>query len=246
MFRIPLLLAAAASISSGAVIYSESFDTEAAGVQAISAKGWEGKRSTPPAVVGDPPGITDTIHNSGTYRAGTVGGANGALDDYLFAQTQNGTVKEDFFLYTTTTVTAVKPSDYTAMTATWSRNGDAVDAYHLTVKVGTNWYASDASYTTSAAGQGVTPAFNLLTATWKNVMTDGTLQIGTQSETYSTLFAGGAEISGIGFYIDGLSVNSSANRTIRLDNIVIDAVPEPSAAALSILGLTALTGRRRR
>lgn len=233
-------------MSTGAVIYSESFDTDASGVQPISAKDWEGKRSTAPAVVGDPPGITDTIHNSGTYRAGTVGGVSGSLDDYLFAQTQNGTVKEDYFLYTTTTVTTFKPSDYTSLTATWSRNGDAVDAYHLTVKVGNNWYASDASYTTSAAGQGATPAFNLLTATWKNVLTDGTLQIGTESETYSSLFAGGAAISGIGFYIDGLSVNSSANRTIRLDNIVIDAVPEPSAALLSILGLTALVRRRKR
>jgi hypothetical protein len=245
MFRIPLLLAAATSISSGAVIYSESFDTDASGVQAIGAKGWEGKRSTPPAVVGDPPGITDTVHNSGTYRAGTVGGANGALDDYLFAQTQNGTVKEDFFLYTTT-VTAFAPNNYTSLTATWSRNGETVDAYHLAVKVGDNWYVSQTSYTGSAPGQGATPVLNLLTTSWSNVLTTGTLQIGTETSTYSSLFGSGAEISGIGFYIDGLSVSGSANRTIRLDNIVIDAVPEPSAAALSILGLAALMGRRKR
>lgn len=245
MFRLPLLLAASASISSGAVIYSESFDTDATGVHSIGAKGWEGKRSTPPAMVGDPPGITDTSHNNGIYRAGTVGGANGSLDDYLFAQTQNGTVKEDFLLYTTT-LTSFAPSNYTSLTATWSRNGDAVDAYHLAVKVGNDWYVSQTSYLTSAPGQGGTPALNLLTTSWSNVLTTGTLQIGTETSTYSSLFGSGAEISGIGFYIDGLSVNSSANRTIRLDNIMIDGVPEPSAAALSILGLTALIGRRRR
>ena len=246
MFRVSLLLAASATLSMGAIVYSESFTTDDTGVQPIGAKGWEGKRSTAPAVVGDPPGIIDTSHNNGAYRAGTVGGTNGSLDDYLFAQTQNGTVKEDFFLYTTTTVTAFKPSDYTNLTATWNRNGDAVDAYHFAVKVGSTWYASDSSYTNSAAGQGATAAFNLLTATWKNVLTDGTLQIGTQSETYSSLFAGGAEISGIGFYIDGLSVNSTANRTIRLDNIVIESIPEPSGAMISLLGLTALAGRRKR
>lgn len=245
LFRIPFILATGASLSTGAVIYSESFTTDATNVQPISAKSWEGKRSTAPTQVDDPPGIINTSHNSGGYRAGTVGGVNGVLDDYLFAQTQNGTVKEDFFLYTTT-LTAFTPNNYTSLTATWARNGDTVDAYHLAVKVGENWYTSQTTYSASAPGQDGTPALDLLTTNWRNVLINGTLQIGTETETYTSLFGSGAQISGIGFYIDGLSVNSSANRTIRIDDIVINGVPEPSGVMLSIVGLASLLSRRKR
>lgn len=245
MFRIPLLLAAGASVSTGAVIYSESFTTDLAGVQSISAENWAGRQSNSGSAI-------DVVHNSGAYRAGTVGGGNSgppAVDDYLFAQTQSTTTAVDFFLYTSSAISAFPsfaPNNYTALTATWNRNGDAVAGLHLTVQVGGNWYVSQSNYNSTIPGQGVTPAFNLLTSTWWNLVNGATLEIGSTTSTYSDLFGTGAQITGVGFFIDNLAVSGSSNRTIRLDDIVIDGVPEPSAAALSILGLLALTGRRKR
>jgi hypothetical protein len=245
IFRIPLLLAAGSAISTGAIIYSESFTTDLTNVQSISAENWAGRQSNSGSAI-------DVVHNSGSYRAGTVGGGNSgppAVDDYLFAQTQSTTTAVDFFLYTTSTLSAFSsfaPSDYTALTATWNRNGDSVAGLHFTVQVGGNWYVSQSNYNSTIPGQGVTPALNLLTSTWWNLVNGATLEIGSTTSTYSDLFGSGAQITGVGFFIDNLAVSGSANRTIRLDDIVIDGVPEPSAALLSVLGLASLAARRKR
>lgn len=240
------LLLAGGSAASAATVFSADFTTLAGTgtIRNLSDGGWDGYigNTTTPA--------TAPASASGDYRAGTVSGSNGSLSNYLFAQNQTGaTAGIDYFLFTTSTVTPFAPADYTGMTASWSRNGEGLTTgsfYYLTLQVGGSWYASQNGFNTTTA-----PSFNVLASTWNNLVVDttagtGSLALGGTISTYSDLFGAGQLVTGVGFFIDDLAVNASANRTIRLDNIVIDAVPEPSAAFLCVIGGLSLLGHRRR
>lgn len=249
-FRVlPAILAVVACQSAAAaVVYSENFNSlGGTGVQEMSFS-WSGS-------YGDSSSINPTIHNSGLHRAGTVKGENTTssilLTDYLFAQnsataTAPGFV--DYFLRTTG-VTAFAPNDYTALTATWNRNGNTVAGHNFTVLVGSTWYVAQTAhtYTTSGAGQGAAPALNLLTASWRSLSATSNLEVNADSFTYSDLFGAGQQISGVGFFIDDLAVSTSTGaRTIRIDDIAINGVPEPSTALAALLGMAGFAFRRSR
>ena len=243
MLRFSLLFAAGVSISTGAVLYSENFNSlGGAGVQAMSFS-WTGSYGTSAS-------NSATIHNSGDHRAGMVKGGNTTssvtVTDYLFAQNvANAPSGMEYFLRTTG-VTAFAPNDYTSLTATWNRNGNTVAGHYLTVQVGGNWYVSQTAYTTTGPGQGITPTpLNLLTTAWRNLVDGASLEIGSTTSTYADLFGSGAQITGVGFFIENLAAGTSA-QTIRIDDIVIDGIPEPSGTMLSILGLATLLSRRKR
>lgn len=185
---------------------------------------------------------------SGTYKSGVFDGSNSGLNDYLYFQKDGGLGAEvgmDFFAHTSTgsTFTPFAPDDYTAgLTASWLRNGNNADGYYVTVEVAGAWYAS-----TTDMGTAASPTFDFLSTSWREVFGDvGTpLTLSGATTSSAALFAG-QDITGVGFFVDDLIV-SSGNTTLRLDNIAIVGVPEPSAALLGLLGVAgvAIAIRRR-
>jgi hypothetical protein len=171
--------------------------------------------------------------------------ASGTLNDYLFFQNANTTsTTMDYFAHTAagSNFVAFAPQNYTALTASWltSRDGFASGGgYYVAVQVaGGAWYSS----TTNAANQTALGSvwIDLLASEWVTITedpdmgnsgADGSLLRGTTPITYATLFSGGQQITGVGFYVDDLTGVSSGQRNVRIDNFTIqDVIPEPSTA----------------
>ncbi len=148
----------------------------------------------------------------------------------------------DYFAHTTTGMSgssfqSFDPSLYSeGLTATWlKQSGDSYGSYAVTVLVAGNWYASLAN-----VGGVANPVFDFLTASWVTVSDSPSAPLarGTTSVTSATLFSG-ETIDGFGYFVTNLGT-----RILRIDNIVIEGVPEPSTALLGLCG-TALLLRRR-
>lgn len=234
--------------ASAASVFSETFSTLTGGpdnVRALGSGNWEGyigNDTTAPTVIRND--STAPSYNTGSHRAGTVNGSNGTLTNYLFAQNQsNAPAGIDYFLYTTSNVTAFAPNEHPSLVATWSRNGDALVSgsfYYMTVQVGGNWYASQTGFNTTTS-----VTFNFSTSLWSNLIIGSSLAVGPTTSTFNDLFGSGQQVTGVGFFIDNLSTNASSSRTIRIDNINIESVPEPSVALLGLIGAAAMVSRRR-
>ena len=234
-FLIPAFLAALPL--SGATIYNETFETSTFG----SVNDWRGYNTPTGAIVTAP------------YGAGiTTGSSAPGTNRYMYAQNAiSATTTSNYFLYSTSTVAAFAPSTYTGLTASWAKNngGSDIPTYYLTVQVGSSWYAANTAYTTGTATVG--SPLNLLTAQWYDLTftPNSALSLNTSStRNYTSLFGAGQTITGLGFYIANLPGSTSGDqyRTIRFDDLVINAVPEPGRAMLMFFGAAFLVTRRRR
>lgn len=249
--KLPLLLGAITLLplaAPAASIYFESFDAVTSSTNvSLGTLGWNG-------YFGDSATIADALI-SGSNRAGLLSatsGPNGSpANGYMFAQNTQGAGSVDYFLYTSTSVanspwSALSASSLTGLTANWKRNGNSFTSggYYFAIQVGTAWYVSATSHGTTAA-----PSLDLMAATWRpldlQTGTGGHLQVGAGSSTFAGLFPGNEQINGIGFFIENLATSSSANNTIRLDDINVDAVPEPSSS-LGLLGVMIFLFLRKR
>jgi len=256
------LLSLSASTAFSAVLYSSNTDFTVAADSNLSPTGvrWNGiaGRNKSGSNFYSIVETTGTPANNGTSRkAGVRNGVVDALEDYLFFEnTDAGSADIDYFVSTATgsTFASFAPQDYTSLTASWlvSRSTSTTQAgYYVTVQVGGIWYSSTTNAASSETGGVAT--VNLLTSSWVTINinptagTSGSLGRGTTTSTYANLFGAGQSITGFGFYVDDLSVSSTASRTLRIDNITIDGViPEPSVALSGLLGTRFLFLRRRR
>lgn len=256
-------LLAASFTSHGAIVYSNDFDNGNANTSlvtsGISSVGWNTLYGNATTTTVTP----DTIgpqYRSGYGDGTSPSGQNPQLTDYIYVQksadaTTGSPTDIDFIMRTNdSTITPFAPSAYTSLTAAWQRNGGTVAGHRFMVQTGGAWYVSATNYTSTGAGQSSSPLLNLLTTTWTNLdLSGGFLSIGSTSSTYTSLFGSGQTITGIGFYIDNLTganppvpPANAALHSFRLDTIVIEGVPEPTSAALGLLGLSAFCFRRRK
>lgn len=214
------------------------------GTNDVTAAGWEGLYGRTDAPAQNATASTD----GGTYRIGLLKGTNTIVTNYLYFQKFNGIDNMDFFAHTNqaagqSTFTSFAPDDYSAgLTATWTKFGDNYAGFYVSVLVDGTWHAS----TTSISGALANPVFDFLNSDWVDVLdsTSAPLSLATTTTDSATLF-GGKTIDGFGYYVDNLVGINTGGRTLRIDNISIDGVPEPSAALLSLLGAELFLRRKR-
>lgn len=236
---------AASSLSHAAsILYSSDVDfgkgTNGGG-NLISVAGWAGvygKAEAPAVNTTDAPFAS----TSGDYHIGLQDADNGTVDEYIYFRINSGGDGDmDFFAHTSSgsTFTSFAPDDYSAgLTATWQKNsGDSFGNYAVSVLVNGTWYAADSTSGNSAGF----PVFDLLTAGWLDISDSpsGPLELGGTAVSSATLFSG-ETIDGFGFFATDLG----AGRVVRLDNIVIEGVPEPSTGLLGLFGALVLLRRR--
>jgi hypothetical protein len=116
------------------------------------------------------------------------------------------------------------------------RNHQATANIQVTAQVGGVWYVASQLFN-NANGTAWTTGLtlNIPAATWitLNFNPGSTLSIGSLSGPFS------GAVTGLGFY-DAVTSNADPVNNVRIDTVVLNAIPEPSSAAL--LGLCCLLG----
>jgi len=249
--KLPLLLGTLALLplaSPAASIYFENFNAVTTSTNvSLGTLGWNG-------YYGDSGSIADAL-TTGSNRSGFLSattGPNGSpASGYMFAQNVQNAGSVDYFLYTSTSDSgsawsSLSTSSLTGLSINWKRNGNGFTSggYYAAIQVGTTWYVSSTNH-----GTGGTPSLDVMTATWRpldlQTGAGGHLAIGAGSSTYAELFTNNDPINGFGFFIENLTTSTSGNITIRIDDVNVDAVPEPSAS-IGLLGMVMLLFLRRR
>lgn len=223
--------------ASGAIVYTETFANATGGNALPPVFGWAGYLGANAATVADA---------SSNDRAGSSSlDGPGAAAGYLFSA--NGiTTNAAFALVENAPFTPVN-----ANTISWQMgNSAATISVRLLVKQGSSWYASSTTYTTAggftqatfaSAPEVKTLAFSLTAANWLNFTLDPGNAMALGGTIASNLASN--QIDGIGFYV----VHAGGpTTTMRLDNLSVDGVPEPSAPLLTGLSGLALLALRRR
>jgi hypothetical protein len=237
----------------GAVVFHESFAIGNSGNTTVGAAGWNGYTG---------PAATDltTTANQGDGGQNRVGigyisstqreylfSANGAIAGRQFALTSSGTSFSSLL-----TLGSLEVGDIASIS--WRQGNSAtVPEVRLMVQInGSGWYASSqtfansgtytgsAFFTSNSPDLGKSLAFSTAASAW--------LQVSLVPGTELALGAAPAAdldglVTGIGFY----AVHGATGQTVRLDDLVIEAVPEPSAcvAILGGFGAFVLLGRAR-
>ena len=155
---------------------------------------------------------------------------------------------------------SVDPANYSNLTFSWyAANANAGDQMKLAVRVGSQWYASNTTFTTAALSlanfttlaEQKQLVYNPAAANWLTLNFDGTFDPATDTGTdssvaLSTGAAPGSDLSGTitawGVYFP------TALGTRRFDTFQIDGtpVPEPAACALLLIAGMGLIQIRRR
>jgi hypothetical protein len=247
--------------ASGATLFQQNFENTHNGTSvsttnlAFSELAWAGYFGNANEAIAVGPS-SSVPNRAGALRStsGPNGSASGN-NSYIFAQTTSTTTNDFFFHISNSTeqpgnqFAEFSPSAYTSLTATWKANSTnfSSGSVFFAVETGGSWYVTTTSYRGDA-----TPSVNLLTSTWKSMSLTtagvGSLDFNASSAfTYSQLFGGGQFITGVGFYIDEFAVPpGSSLTTYRIDDLLIDGVPEPLSGTLGVLGIALLASRRKR
>lgn len=233
---------------------------------------WRGYNTSSATLAGPPLYGNAGITSSNAGASPITAPSGNTLDPYLFAQnatSTSSTTTVDYFFFTTVTTASASfanftpstPSSYSQLSATWQQNtGGTMTGmkYYFTVQVGGTWYGAstgDAGYTGASAPSSATYSLDLLNANWYAVNFSAgssmSLDPSGVSLTSSSLFGSSNSITGLGFYVKdfpGANTTGSDFRTIRFDNLAINAtaVPEPGRCLLLATALGVFLLRRRR
>ncbi|MGE9269007.1 MAG: hypothetical protein ACQKBY_13010 [Verrucomicrobiales bacterium] len=214
----------------------------------LSEIGWEGFIGHDEGAGFDMAATTTGFQNRSGYFVGSTGSGSSAVQNYLYFQkTSSGIEEMDIFSRTAagSAFTSFDASLYsTGLTLSWVENANGFsgqESYHFAVEVAGTWYA-----TQNIDGASTAHSIDLNAQNWVEITANvgAPMGLGATTSDSASLFALG-DITGIGFYVNRMSVSTSGNRTVRLDNIEITGVPEPSTAVLGLGGLF-LTLRRKR
>jgi hypothetical protein len=201
-------------------------------VGAISYTGPSGSPFGVAANVGAP--LNAPQINAGTDLQGTNG------QGLLFSSVNTAHYR---YLLTTSEY-SFDPSSHPDLTFSWyGGNSVANTTQRLALQVGGNWYTTSNQVFTvpQAAGGGdfasnaTQHSVNFSTASWLNLTTSGSLQLGSATSLPS------GNITGFGVY----SEFGSTAGTNRIDTFQITAIPEPSSLGLLGVGLALMALRRR-
>ncbi|HSJ04495.1 MAG TPA: hypothetical protein VK956_18645, partial [Verrucomicrobium sp.] len=204
----------------GATVYYENFQGGTFGASGI----WNGIRAGS-ATIGAPNNASIFALAEGSSGSGPGTG------NYLFVQhTANTSTTENYLLYDQG-ITAFNPGDHESLYVTWAKNWNNPAYYRLAVKVddGVNpakWYATTTS-PHGTNGATLATATDLLTASWYELTAtagpSGDISpITTSTLTYDQLFGAGAQITGIGYYVNAMP-GTTALTTMRLDNLTVSS-----------------------
>jgi PEP-CTERM motif. len=226
---------------SAAVVYSEDFlHTDSNNILTSNgAIGWNGYVTSTGAAPANP--------DSGDRVAVSVNNGPDGTKGYLYSSNSStanlNLVTFDEFA-----------SSVEAGQITWKMGNNTVNniQVRLLIKQGTSWYATTTTYQANmaysnvAAFQALTgpnQTFNFTTAAsaWQSI----TLTPGAAMPLGSTLTSDLAsnQIDGIGFYISHTTATGS---TMRIDDLVVNSVPEPASMLLGALGALGMLAVRRR
>ena len=240
LFSASLILSVLATLPlSAAVVYSEDFLHSVNGniLTTNTAIGWDSYLTSN----GTAPGSADTGDRVGVSTNNGPDGTKGYLFSSNAATANRTLVTFDEF-----------GSSVEAGQITWKMGNSSMGniQVRLLIKQGTSWYAttttfqSNTNYTveTFQALTGPNQTFNFTTAAsaWQAItlVPDAAMPLGSTLTTDLT----SNQIDGIGFYIS----HTTATATTRIDDLVVNSVPEPTSLLLGALGALGMIGIRRR
>ena len=231
------------------VVYQENFDNGTGSNVPIagnlSAYGWTGHETLGASL----------ITNSNAYASSSANGdsGNGTATGFLFNTSYNGfgDANQRTNLLWTDEVAALNILSTNINFVDWLQgNALTTDRYRVALRIGGSWYASNlaaaqsnpvsAGSDFSANATRVSLTFN--SATWQTLAFNGT-----NSTNSGVNFALGnstvlptGNVTAAGLYIE------QASGSRRFDTFRIDAIPEPSSAAILVASLGMLAARRSR
>ncbi|RYD38791.1 MAG: hypothetical protein EOP87_00795 [Verrucomicrobiaceae bacterium] len=237
---------ALASVSHAASTYQETFPHPGGGNISHTDVGWT-------AVYGSSAtdGSANTTNNaSGGFVVSNLGAGYGAKT----------TFSNSYGLAYTTEVFSpsapITTADITSISFL-ARNSAATDRYRIVLAIDvagtTEWYASNAFFTTTAGAwadgaQLQQLAFTTAASDWRN-MTVTTSALSVSDSTLGAALPSGTLIAA-GLFLSGNSGTAGTSggahaNTMRYDDFTVNVVPEPSAAMLGVMGASLLAFRRK-
>lgn len=239
-------IAGLALTSSATVLYNEQFANTTGSDKVLATVGWDFVSAT-----NSSSNIMTTTTTHGVVHAGLS--SDGASNGYIYAQPGAGGGARVF-----TDTNFDDPGFTFDDIGTISFDGTAsitTIQVQILLQANSTWYVSNQiftlnnlnSFTTAQTNGVLTYTLDFATSTWSTVSFEvgAPLSVTASSEVLSN---DDGAITGIGLLVR--NTHSSSGSTVRLDNLVVTAVPEPATAAafagLGVLGLAALRRRSRR
>jgi hypothetical protein len=249
---VALLALLIAESASAAVVYTESFANASSPVanQPMSHIGWQS--NVGPTAVDNTSSATETLIATAAGKDGTLGyGAD------------QGTGSGNYSLIWTTEIGSINLADLQTISF-FSNNATTTDSVRIALRLNNNtpgdtaddfWVATNTGFirnsTTAgsasnwvANGELESFTFNSLAATWRDLtFATGSLSLA-GSARVNDLPEG--SLNAIGFFISGTGTGGTNTGVVRVDQLSVEAIPEPSSWAAGFLLVSGFIALRRR
>lgn len=236
-------IALTGSAAHAAQVYLETFDNPGPDAP-LSDYGWS-------ALVTE----SGSISNYGT-QSRAIGGAAGDYGFYAPKADDNApwtaAVVNDPALASTTAPGTIDITDLTSIA--WDSSADNADhAFRVAIQIGGAWYASSTALNDGVEDSGTTgfvplsysPASFATAANWLSIQNTTVGNAGTLSLGAAPASDLSGDVTAFGLYLVAGIDNEANGDHVRWDNFEINAVPEPSVAALGLIAMAGLLRRRR-